>query len=292
MPDDALALSLARIAVAAGEPVAEIYARGCTARRKGDASPVTDADLAAERVILDRLAAAFPDIPVIAEERVSAGRVPPVGRRFFLVDPLDGTREFIAGRTEFTVNIALIDDGRPVAGAIYAPLLQRLWFAEGSASTFTVAPGGHISDLIGPRRISVRMPPSGGLVALVSRSHADAETEAWLARWPVAERRTMGSSLKFCWIAEGLADVYPRLGQTREWDAAAGHAILAAAGGEVTAPDGRQLRYGDAGSGFRRSGFVAVGGLRIGEGGEDRIMRRAEVMSESSPGSPPGRSPR
>ena len=291
MSDDALALSLARITIAAGEPVARIYGRGYTARYKGDASPVTDADLAAERVILDRLAAAFPDMPVIAEECVSAGRVPPVGRCFFLVDPLDGTREFIAGRTEFTVNIALIEDGRPVAGAIYAPLLQRLWCSAVAAFTLAVAPGRSVSDLSGRRRIHVREPPSAGLVALVSRSHDDPETEAWLARWQVTDRRPMGSSLKFCWIAEGLADVYPRLGETREWDTAAGHAILAAAGGDVTAPDGRLLRYGDVASGFRRSGFVAVGGLRLGEGNV-RITPSAEAMSGPSPVSPPDPSPR
>jgi 3'(2'),5'-bisphosphate nucleotidase len=290
MSMDALSLSLARIAVAAGAPVAGIYARGCTARYKGDASPVTDADLAAERVIIDSLAGAFPDIPVIAEECVSTGSVPPIGRCFFLVDPLDGTREFIAGRTEFTVNIALVEDGRPVAAAIYAPLLQRAWFAGRSAFTLTVPPGASISELTARRRICVRTPPPGGLVALVSRSHDDAQTEAWLAGWPVAERRPMGSSLKFCWIAEGLADVYPRLGHTREWDTAAGHAILVAAGGEVTAVDGRPLRYGGFDSGFRHSGFVAVGGLRLD--GMARITPRAEATSGSRPGSSPGRSPR
>jgi 3'(2'),5'-bisphosphate nucleotidase len=291
MSDEALCLCLARIAVAAGEPVAEIYASGCIARYKGDASPVTDADLAAERVILDRLAAAFPGIPVIAEECVGMGRVPPIGRCFFLVDPLDGTREFIAARTEFTVNIALIEDGRPVAGAIYAPLQRRLWFADDCAFTLPVAPGADIADVSARQRIRVRSPPPTGLVALVSRSHDDRETETWLERWPVTERRPMGSSLKFCHIAEGLADVYPRLGQTREWDTAAGHAILSAAGGDVTAPDGRSLHYGDAKSGFRRFGFVALGGLRLGAELAP-LMPRGEAMSGSRPASPPDRSPR
>ncbi|HEX2726622.1 MAG TPA: 3'(2'),5'-bisphosphate nucleotidase CysQ [Beijerinckiaceae bacterium] len=291
MADDALSLCLAQIAVAAGEPVADIYTHGCRTHYKADASPVTNADLAAERVILEQLAVAFPNTPVVAEECVSAGRVPPIAPRFFLVDPLDGTREFVAGRTEFTVNIALIEDRRPVAGAIYAPLLQRLWFASAAAFTAGVAPGGDVSDLGGRRRISVREAPSQGLVALVSRSHDDPETEAWLAPLRVIERRPMGSSLKFCWIAEGLADVYPRLGETREWDTAAGHAILAAAGGDVTALDGRPLGYGDVGCGFRRAGFVAVGGVRLGEGSA-LITPRAEAMSGAFPELSPGSAPR
>ena len=266
MSADTFAVSLARIVVAAGEPVASIYARGFEARRKADASPVTDADLAAEHVILDRLAAAFPGVPAVAEECVSTGSVPELGDRFFLVDPVDGTREFIARRNQFTVNIALIENGRPLAGAIYAPLLERVWFGGDSSYALAVAPGAEF-DAAEAGRIRVRTPAATGLLALVSRSHHDPDTEAYLARLPVAERRYVGSSLKFCWISEGLADVYPRLGETREWDTAAGHAIVAAAGGDVTTPDGGPLCYGDANGGFRRLGFVAVGGFRIARGG-------------------------
>ena len=278
MPAEPLALSLARIAVSAGEPVAAIYAHGCEVRSKADASPVTDADLAAERLILERLADAFPEIPVIAEERVSAGHVPELGTRFFMVDPLDGTREFIAGRHEFTINIAMIENGRPLAGAIYAPLLKRVWFGGDASYTLAVAPGAEF-DAAEARRMRVRPPAPAGLVALVSRSHNDPDTEAYLTRLPVAERRYLGSSLKFCWIAEGSADVYARLGETREWDTAAGHAILAAAGGAVSTPDGAPLLYGDANGGFRRLAFVAVGGFRI-DGGALRLKPEAAAAPE------------
>jgi 3'(2'),5'-bisphosphate nucleotidase len=265
-PDDSVAVRLAEITVAAGEPVAAIYARGFGVKVKSDTSPVTDADFAAEHLILERLAQIFPGIPTVAEERVAARGIPTIGSRFLLVDPLDGTREFIAGRAEVTVNVALVEDGRPVAGAIYAPLLQQLWFGATTSHTLSIPPGADVGGLSGARRIKVRAPPAEGLVALVSRSHGDPETDAYLAGLPIAKRQPLGSSLKFCRIAEGLADIYPRLGETREWDTAAGHAILVAAGGEVTAPDGGPLRYGDVTGGFRRRGFVAVGGLRIQEG--------------------------
>ena len=269
MSADTLALSLARIVVAAGEPVAAIYARGFEARRKADASPVTDADLAAERVILERLAAAFPGVPAVAEECVSAGSVPELGDSFFLVDPLDGTREFIARRNQFTVNIAMIENGRPLAGAIYAPLLERVWF--GGDSNLRACRRARHRIRSQPRRgSSTYGRPRPRSVARRRRSHHHPDTEAYLARLPIMERHYVGPSLKFCWIAEGLADVYPRLGETREWDTAAGHAILAAAGGDVTTPDGAPILYGDASGGFRRLGFVAVGGFRIA-GGAPRL---------------------
>ncbi len=263
MPLDTLARLLVRIAIAAGGPVASVYARGCPTRWKADGSPVTEADLAAERLILDRLAAAFPGMPVVAEESVAAGRTSALGPRFLLVDPLDGTREFIANCNEFTVNVAMIEDGRPIAGAIYAPLLGQAWFGGTSSYTVPASPGSEAADLNGTRRIGVRAPPDTGLVALVSRSHPDPVTEAYLSRLPVAERRPMGSSLKLCRIAEGIADVYPRLGGIREWDIAAGHAILLAAGGTMTCPDGTPLRYGDPTGGFRFLGFLASGGFSL-----------------------------
>ncbi|MDO9429198.1 MAG: 3'(2'),5'-bisphosphate nucleotidase CysQ [Methylobacterium sp.] len=263
MPLDTLARTLVRIAIAAGGPVAAAYAHGCATRWKVDGSPVTDADLAAERLILERLAAAFPGIPVVAEESVAAGHRSELGPRFLLVDPLDGTREFIAQRNEFTVNVAMIEDGSPIAGAIYAPLLGQAWFGGTSSYTVPAPPGSEAADLTGARRIGVRAPPDAGLVALVSRSHADPMTEAYLSRLPLAESRPMGSSLKFCRIAEGMADVYPRLGGIREWDIAAGHAILQAAGGTMTALDGEPLRYGDPDRDFRLHGFLASGGFRL-----------------------------
>ena len=263
MPLDTLARSLVHIAITAGGPVASVYSHGCPTRWKADGSPVTEADLAAERLILERLAAAFPGIPVVAEESVAAGHRSELGPRFLLVDPLDGTREFIAQRNEFTVNVAMIEDGRPIAGAIYAPLLGQAWFGGTSSYTVPAPPGAEAADLTGARRIGVRAPPDAGLVALVSRSHADPMTEAYLSRLPLAERRPMGSSLKFCRIAEGVADVYPRLGGIREWDIAAGHAILQAAGGTMTAPDGAPLRYGDQTKDYRLSGFLASGGFNL-----------------------------
>lgn len=262
MPLDMLARSLAQITIAAGRPVALIYADGCATRWKADGSPVTEADLAAERLILERLTEAFPGVPVVAEESVAAGRRPKLGSRFLLVDPLDGTREFVAHRREFTVNVAMIEDGRPIAGAIYAPLFEQVWFGGTSSYTAAATPGPD-ADMTGARRIEVRAPPDMGLVALVSRSHADPATEAYLSRLPVDERRPMGSSLKFCRIAEGGADVYPRLGGIREWDIAAGHAILLAAGGTMTASDGSPLRYGDPAGDFRFVGFLASGGFGL-----------------------------
>lgn len=263
---DLVALSLGCIAVAAGAVIAEIYARGPSTAQKPDASPVTDADLAAERLIVDQLASAFPGVSVVAEELAATGRAPVIADRFILVDPLDGTREFIAGRNEFTVNLALVDGGRPVAGAIYAPPLRRLWFAGCASFTMRVAPGAQLLRIVDAERIGVRTPPVSGLVALVSRSHCDLETDAYLATLPIAERRPVGSSLKFCLIAEGAADLYPRTGPTREWDTAAGQAILMAAGGDVTALDGKPLRYGKAIEGFGQPGFVAVGGFRVCDG--------------------------
>ncbi|WP_082552526.1 3'(2'),5'-bisphosphate nucleotidase CysQ [Methylobacterium sp. Leaf456] len=263
MPPDTLARSLVRIAIAAGGPVASVYSRGCATRWKVDGSPVTEADLAAERLILERLSAAFPGIPVVAEESVAAGHRSELGPRFLLVDPLDGTREFIAQRNEFTVNVAMIEDGRPIAGAIYAPLLGQAWFGGTSSYTVAAPPGSEVADLTSARRIRVRVPPDTGLVALVSRSHADPATESYLSCLPLAERRPMGSSLKFCRVAEGMVDVYPRLGGIREWDIAAGHAILQAAGGTMTAPDRATLRYGDPTEGFRLPGFLASGGFSL-----------------------------
>jgi 3'(2'), 5'-bisphosphate nucleotidase len=257
-----LAMFLARIAVAAGKPVANIFGRKFVTAWKPDASPVTEADRAAEAVIIPLLRDGLPGVPIISEELFAAGCVPPLGDRFFLVDPLDGTREFIAGHPEVTVNIAVVEEGRPVAGAVYAPLLERLWFGGSESRVIDIAPGTALNGAAIARRIAVREPPKKGLVGLTSRSHRDAATEAFLARWPLAETRAVGSSLKFCLIAEGEADIYPRLAPTHEWDTAAGHAVLAAAGGDVLTPDGEPLRYGKEPQ-FLHAGFIAVGRLRL-----------------------------
>jgi 3'-phosphoadenosine 5'-phosphosulfate (PAPS) 3'-phosphatase len=160
----------------------------------------------------------------------------------------------------------LIESGRPVAGAIYAPLLEQLWFADTESYTVQIAPATPLATAAETRRITVRSPPPTGLVALVSRSHPDPATVTYLDGLPVVEQRPLGSSLKFCLIAQGEADLYPRLGPTCEWDTAAGHAVLAAAGGSVAAPDGRPLRYGKAAAGFRHQGFIACGGFQLDDG--------------------------
>lgn len=255
----ALLEGFARIALDAGQRIMAIYSGaapvGVTA--KADGSPLTQADLAADAAIAAGLAALCPDIPVLSEEGADGAAASRLGRRFILVDPLDGTREFLGRTDEFTVNIALIEDGRPVLGVVHAPALRRLWLGDAAAGRAerreTGAPqAGH--------PIHARPVPDRDLVAVASRSHRDAETDAFLARLPVAGCRSIGSSLKFCLVAEGEADVYPRFGPTMEWDTAAGHAVLVAAGGRVTAPDGGEFRYGKREEGFRNGPFIAWGG--------------------------------
>ena len=252
------------IAVAAGQPIMEIYAKGAAADFKPDGSPVTEADMLAETLILARLAEYWPDVPVVAEESMAAGQCGTTGERFILVDPLDGTKEFIHRRDEFTVNIALIEQGRPVAGAIYAPALGKLWIGgQDGARSCMVEPGAALppgSDWV---PITTRPWPGPDAVGVASRSHADAETDAFLARMHIAERRSRGSSLKFCLLAKGEADLYPRFGPTMEWDIAAGHAILSAAGGCVTDVTGRDFRYGKCDAGFRNGPFIAWGDPRF-----------------------------
>jgi 3'(2'), 5'-bisphosphate nucleotidase len=244
--------SLARIAVRAGAVVMRHYESGGNARVKDDRSPVTDADQEAETLILAELARAFAGVPVVAEEEAAAGRIAAVGSRFFLVDPLDGTKEFLKRNGEFTVNIGEVVDGVPVAGVVYAPALGRLFVGARGQGAFEMA-----ADLSSIRAIAARMRPADGLVVVGSRSHGDAQTEAFLKSLTIREFRSAGSSLKFCLLAAGEADLYPRTGPTMEWDTAAGHAVLAAAGGEVTNWDGSVFAYGKPG--FRNPGFVARG---------------------------------
>lgn len=259
---DGLAEFFAALCVEAGAVVMEVYARGCETRLKSDASPVTEADEKAEAVILAALAESLPGWPVLAEEAAARGEVPPVSARFILVDPLDGTREFINRNDEFTVNIGLVAEGLPVAGAVYAPALGRLWSGGATARVRDVAPGAALSTAVAARTLRTREAPATAWTALASRSHCDAETEAFLARHPVSERRAAGSSLKFCVVAEGGADVYPRFGPTMEWDTAAGDAVLRASGGTVLDAEGRLFRYGKADSLYRNGPFVAWGDPR------------------------------
>jgi 3'(2'), 5'-bisphosphate nucleotidase len=258
-----LASALMPAVLAAGAIEMRHYRSGVTVEAKADQSPVTIADREAEAVLVAAIAAAEPTIPIIAEEAVSAGQMPAIGSTFFLVDPLDGTREFIEQRGEFTVNIALVQDGVPVFGIVYAPATEELYvtLAPDRAAMARVAPreAPVTLDELGLTPIRTQQPDPSALVALASRSHSNPETEAFLGCYRIAKRTNAGSSLKFCAIARGAADIYPRLGPTMEWDTAAGHAVLLAAGGSVTTLDGAPLRYGNTARGLRNPHFVAWG---------------------------------
>lgn len=223
---------------------------------KPDGSPVTAADMASELVILRELAALAPNVPVVSEESVDAGAAP-LGACFFLVDPLDGTREFLAGRNEYTVNVAIIREGAPLAGIICAPAQGVLWRGIAGKGAQRLRLNGEKAQA--PQPIEVRPWPKDRIVAAVSRSHLDPNTQAFLKRFGPVEENAAGSSVKFCRIAEGVVDLYPRLAPTSEWDIAAGHAILTAAGGIVTDPRGRPLEYGGADRNFRVPAFIAWG---------------------------------
>ena len=260
--DSALLEALLPVAVAAGREAHAVYLRGCAVEQKADRTPVTEADHAAEAIILAHLARIAPDIPVVAEEACAAGRIPVVGETFFLVDPLDGTKEFIARRGEFTVNIALVRSGAPVLGVVYAPVGGTLYAGDVAAAHAFRCAQPPTDGPSGPREpLHVRAAPAAGLTAVVSRSHATPQTEQYLSAYRVHERVSVGSSLKFCLVASGEADLYPRLGPTMEWDTAAGHAVLLAAGGQVLAPGGGALRYGKPD--FRNSFFVAAGPIPL-----------------------------
>ena len=250
--------ALCAIAREAGAAIMDIYQRDIAVRQKADASPVTDADERAEAVILARLGQLAPGIPVVAEESMAAGRGPAeAGARFWLVDPLDGTKEFISRNGEFTVNIALIEAGQPVMGVVYAPAIERLFLGADGLGADGL--GAFVEDGGKRRAIHVRPAPPEGLTVVASRSHRDAATEDYIARFPVAEMRPAGSSLKLCLVAAGEADLYPRLGRTMEWDIAAGHAVVAAAGGSVTTLEGAPLTYGKPG--YENPFFVARGAV-------------------------------
>lgn len=260
----ALTENLCRLALKAGAAIMTHYEIGVTATHKEDNSPVTIADQDAERIILDGLLTIAPGIPVVSEEAAAAGIMPEIADRFFLVDPLDGTKEFLNKNGEFTVNIALIENRIPVAGVVYAPAKQRMFYScgPGEAYEHVIAPNteGSLDAPERPRRIAVRKPAEDGLVIIASRTHRDQKTDEYLNLYRVKEFLAAGSSLKFCLIAAGEADLYPRHGRTMEWDTAAGHAVLAAAGGSVTQLDGIPLLYGKTERGLDNPFFVARGG--------------------------------
>ena len=241
MRDAAMTAVLVRLAREAGAVIMEIYGSGdIGARLKGDASPLTEADLAADAILCAGLAAAYPEIPVVTEEKAETHADRPA-ETHFLVDPLDGTKEFVQRRGDFTVNVALIVDGAPAAGVVYAPAKGRLFRTDHE--------GGAVEEFEdgAPRRIQAAQADNAALRVVASKSHRDAATDAYIARYAVADFKSAGSSLKFCLLAAGEADLYPRLGRTMEWDTAAGHAVLVAAGGVVTRfDDGAPLLYGKA----------------------------------------------
>jgi 3'(2'), 5'-bisphosphate nucleotidase len=252
----ALLATVVEAAVAAGFLVWEHFCRTSTVEYKGDSSPVTAADRAAEAVILAALRAAVPGIPIVAEEEAAAGRVPHVGNAFFLVDPLDGTKEFIKRGTDFTVNIGLIENGLPTMGVVYAPARASLYWGDCSTGEAWLARQPPHGVREAAQRIRVREPMAPPW-AVASKSHNTPETEAWLTNAGVTERVAIGSSLKFVLVASGEADVYPRPAPTMEWDTAAGDAVLRAAGGRVFDLDGRPLLYGK--ERFFNPGFLATG---------------------------------
>jgi len=250
-----------KAALLAGRAILDVQRAGANTSYKADRSPVTEADERAEAIILAELAAAYPEVPVIAEESVAAGRVPAIeGRSFILVDPLDGTKEFINGHPDFTVNIALIEDGAPVLGAVYAPALHVAYFGGGGEAVKLILDD---DGMVTARKPIAARPVGAPPVAVASRSHNSAETEAFLRRSGAVDIRCIGSSLKFCLLAEGAADLYPRFGRTMEWDTAAGDAVLRAAGGSMLQLDGEPLRYGKTGRtgvmDFANPDFIAWG---------------------------------
>ena len=243
------------IAERAGEVILGFYAQGdaVEVREKADHSPVTAADEAAEAVILEALAKLTPEVPVVSEEAFSQGQIPDVSRgRFWLVDPLDGTKEFISRNGEFTVNIALIEDAEPVVGVVHAPARAKSWAGQLNRGA-TLHEAGQA-----PRPVAVRKRPETGVLVAASRRHGDvAVLDAFLADYDVGDLVSAGSSIKFCLVAGGEADFYPRFGRTMEWDTAAGHAVLRAAGGRVETQDGVPLTYGKPG--FENPYFIARG---------------------------------
>jgi 3'(2'), 5'-bisphosphate nucleotidase len=257
----ALIEPLTELVVRAGAAILAINRSAMRVDGKTDGSPVTEADLAADRIIGEGLAALVPDIPEISEERVHLAK-PPYDGSFFLVDPLDGTKEFVAGRGEFTVNIALISDGMPLLGIIGAPALGLIWRGLVGRGAERLTIGDRGSTRAEPIRTRPLPPLGAPWLVAVSRSHGDVRTEAFIDARPGAVRQKLGSAVKFGRIAEGAADIYPRLAPTCEWDIAAGHAVVTAAGGRITDAQGANLQFGRGRPDFIVPEFIAWGDPR------------------------------
>jgi 3'(2'), 5'-bisphosphate nucleotidase len=253
----ALMEPLTGLVIRAGAAILAVNRAAMRIDGKVDGSPVTEADLAADRIINEGLARLIPAVPALSEERADLA-TPPYDGSFFLIDPLDGTREFVAGRAEFTVNLALVTNGTPLLGIIGAPALGLIWrglVGRGAERLVTV------EGIIRAEPIHTRpFPPRGNpWIAAVSRSHGDASTEAFIESRPGAIREMLGSAVKFGRVAEGAVDIYPRLAPTHEWDVAAGHAVVTAAGGKITDTQGADLQFGKAGKDFIVPAFIAWG---------------------------------
>ena len=253
-----LARLFANLAIAAGALAMETFNNAnIESRLKHDRSPVTEADERVEAYLLRELEKSLPGVPFLAEESAARGRTLGADDAFLLIDPIDGTREFLACSADFTINVALAEKGAPRAGAVYAPAQGRIWFAGARGYEAQAVPGGSLPPPQDWRLLRARQRPNDGLVALISKSHLDEETKAFLSRQRIARSVPAGSSLKFCLLARGEADVYPRFGPTMEWDTAAGDAVLRAAGGATLDPHGAQLRYGKKDAGYRNGPFIA-----------------------------------
>src|SRR5437016_9918027 len=260
----ALIEPLTDLVIRAGHAILAVNRSAMKVDGKLDGSPVTEADLAADRIIGEGLARLAPQLSSLSEERVHLA-TPPYKDSFFLIDPLDGTKEFVAGRNEFTVNLALVTNGTPLLGIIGAPALGLIWrglVGRGAERLRIEGTSIGAAEPIHTRQIPKRGNP---WIAAVSRSHGDPRSEAFIASRPGAIRERLGSAVKFGRLAEGAADIYPRLAPTSEWDVAAGHAVVVAAGGAVVAPDGGELHYGQANEGFRVPGFIACGDAAAAE---------------------------
>ena len=256
MEPESLLMTCRRLAIEAGKAVMDVYDSGdFDAAVKADQSPVTAADLASDKIISDGLKAAFPDIALVTEEQAAthAGTAPD---RFFIIDPLDGTKEFLHRRGDFTVNIALVENGVPVFGVVYAPARERLFWSHPDGGAFEETPPFDPDRIGETRRLSVTASCDGGLTVVASKSHRDQATDDYIGQYDVADFTSAGSSLKFCLVAAGEADLYPRLGRTMEWDTAAGDAVLRAAGGRVVAFDDHStFAYGKPG--YANGFFIA-----------------------------------
>jgi 3'(2'), 5'-bisphosphate nucleotidase len=251
----------------AAAAVLEARARGLSAREKSDLSPVTVADETAEAIIIDGVRRLLPGLPIVSEEAVEHAPPAAIDGDFVLIDPVDGTRELVAGRDEFTLNVAVVSNGRPVLGIIAAPAYGLIWRTAcgGGAERMRLAPGGEADAAQERSAIRPRPYDGGVLIAAVSRSHLDAQTQTLLARWPEVERIASGSAIKLCWVADGTVHLYPRLAPVREWDLAAGQAIVEAAGGRVLGPARAAVSYGRSAENFLVRGFVACGDRRMAD---------------------------